>query len=84
MFPKWDHQKVYCFSQPHNTTMTVREELIEVRKRLDGTLTLDQLFPLLNMSRKGVQKALDRLKVKEILTREGSTKAGRWIVNENP
>ncbi len=61
---------------------TTEEKIIELLK-IDSTLTLDQLFPLLNMSRKGVQKAIDRLKVKGILTREGSTKAGRWIVNEN-
>lgn len=59
---------------------TTEQKIIELLK-LDGSLTLDQLSSILNMSRKGVQKAIDRLKVKEILTREGSTKAGRWIVN---
>ena len=48
--------------------------------KLDGSLTIDQLYPLLKMSRKGVQKAIERLKDKGILYREGSTKGGRWIV----
>lgn len=49
--------------------------------RVDSRLTLDKLFPLLNMSRKGVQKAMDRLKADGRLVREGSNKSGRWIVN---
>ena len=48
--------------------------------KLDGSLTIDQLYPLLKMSRKGVQKAIERLKDKGTLYREGSTKGGRWIV----
>ena len=48
--------------------------------KLDGSLTIDQLYPLLKMSRKGVQKAIERLKDKGILYREGPTKGGRWIV----
>ena len=50
--------------------------------QLDGSLTLDQLYQLLKMSRKGVQKAIERLKAKGTLYREGSTKGGRWIVNQ--
>ena len=49
--------------------------------QIDPSLTLDKLFPLLNMSRKGVQKAIERLKESGRLSREGSTKAGKWIVN---
>ena len=50
--------------------------------KLDSSLTIDQLYPLLKMSRKGVQKAIERLKDKGILYREGSTKGGRWIVSQ--
>ena len=56
-------------------------KIIELLK-LDGFLTIDQLYPLLKMSRKGVQKAIERLKDKGILYREGSTKGGRWIVSQ--
>ena len=56
-------------------------KIIGLRK-LDGSLTIDQLYPLLKMSRKGVQKAIERLKDKGILYREGSTKGGRWIVSQ--
>ena len=51
--------------------------------RVDPFLTIDRLFPLLNMSRKGVQKAIERLKGSGELSREGSTKSGKWVVNNN-
>jgi predicted HTH transcriptional regulator len=51
--------------------------------RVDPSLTLDKLFPLLNLSRNGVQKAIERLKESGALSREGSTKSGKWIVNND-
>ena len=63
------------------TNGNTEHKIIELLK-LDGSLTIDQLYPLLKMSRKGVQKAIERLKDKEILYREGSTKGGRWIVKQ--
>ena len=64
------------------TNSNTEHKIIELLK-LDGSLTIDQLYPLLKMSRKGVQKAIERLKVKGILVRDGSTKSGRWIVNKH-
>ena len=64
------------------TNGNTEHKIIELLK-LDGSLTIDQLYPLLKMSRKGVQKAIERLKVKGILVRDGSTKSGRWIVNKH-
>ncbi|MDE6259080.1 MAG: HTH domain-containing protein [Muribaculaceae bacterium] len=61
------------------TNGNTEHKILELLK-LDGSLTIDQLYPLLKMSRKGVQKAIERLKDKGILYREGSTKGGRWIV----
>lgn len=58
------------------------EHKVMMLLRVDSRLTLDKLYPLLNMSRKGVQKAMDRLKADGRLVREGSTKAGRWIVKD--
>lgn len=58
---------------------STEQKIIELL-RVDPSLTLDKLFPLLNMSRKGVQKAIERLKESGKLSREGSTKSGRWIV----
>ena len=63
------------------TNGNAEHKIIELLK-LDGSLTIDQLYPLLKMSHKGVQKAIERLKDKEILYREGSTKGGRWIVKQ--
>lgn len=63
------------------TNGTTEHKIIELLK-LDSSLTIDQLYPLLKMSRKGVQKAIERLIAKGTLYREGSTKGGRWIVNK--
>ena len=63
------------------TNGNTEHKIIELLK-LDGSLTIDQLYPLLKMSRKGVQKAIERLKVKGTLVRGGSTKGGRWIVKQ--
>ena len=63
------------------TNGNTEHKIIELLN-LDGSLTIDQLYLLLKMSRKGVQKAIERLKDKEILYREGSTKGGRWIVKQ--
>lgn len=64
------------------TNSSTEQKIISLL-RVDPSLTLDKLFPLLNMSRKGVQKAIDRLKESGKLSREGSTKAGKWIVNKD-
>ena len=63
------------------TNGNTEHKIIELLK-FDGSLTIAQLYPLLKMSRKGVQKAIERLKDKGILYREGSTKGGRWIVSQ--
>ena len=69
-----------CSTIEFNQSTT--EQKILCLLRIDGTLTLDKISLFTNMSRKGIQKAMDRLKASGVLVREGSTKAGRWVVKE--
>lgn len=51
--------------------------------KLDGSLTLNQLYPLLKMSRKGVQKAVERLKAKEYYIEKTQRKVGDGLSIKN-
>ncbi len=51
--------------------------------RENPTLTTSEVASKLGTTRDGIRKVLEKLKADGRLTREGSTKAGRWIVNEN-
>lgn len=46
----------------------------------DGNLTLPEIAEKLQLSLGGVEKIVRQLKKEGILSREGSTKAGKWIV----
>lgn len=47
----------------------------------DSRLTLEKMAEYLSMTKRGVQKITNRLQASGVLSREGSTKAGEWIVN---
>lgn len=47
----------------------------------DGSLTLPEIAEKLHLSLGGVEKIIRQLKKNGILYREGSTKAGRWIIS---
>lgn len=47
----------------------------------DSRLTLEKMAEHLSMTKRGVQKITNRLQESGALSREGSTKAGEWIVN---
>lgn len=51
--------------------------------RSDPSITLQEIADKIGITRRGVQKITDRLKADGIIRREGSTKAGKWIVNNN-
>lgn len=44
------------------------------------SITISEIAEQKSMSRSGAQYVIDRLKEKEILGREGSTKSGKWII----
>jgi len=48
----------------------------------DGRLTMPKLADMLFVSRKTIATRIKRLKEKGLLEREGSDRAGRWIVKE--
>ena len=47
----------------------------------DGSLTLPEIAEKLHLSLGGVEKIIRQLKKNGILYREGSTKAGKWIIS---
>jgi len=49
--------------------------------RKEPTITRDELAKKLNISVRGVEYHLSKLKTLDLISREGSTKKGRWIVN---
>ena len=55
------------------------EKVVELL-RIHPMITLSEVAARLALSRIGVQKITDRLKADGRLKREGSTKAGRWVV----
>lgn len=49
--------------------------------RANPAITLQEVADKIGITRRGVQKITDRLKADGIIRREGSTKAGKWIIN---
>lgn len=47
----------------------------------NNRMTLDKMAEYLGMTKRGVQKVTNRLKEAGVISRQGSTKAGQWIVN---
>lgn len=56
-----------------------RERLISLL-RGNPNLTLAEIAEMIGLTRDGVKKIADKLRAEGILSREGSTKAGKWIV----
>lgn len=48
----------------------------------NGELTLPEVAQILNLSLGGIEKIVRQLKRDGVLAREGSTKAGRWVVKD--
>lgn len=56
-----------------------RERLISLLHE-NPYLTLAEIAEIIGLTRDGVKKIADKLRAEGILSREGSTKAGKWIV----
>lgn len=56
-----------------------RERLISLLHE-NPDLTLAEIAEIIGLTRDGVKKIADKLRAEGILSREGSTKAGKWIV----
>lgn len=57
-------------------------ERVLIFLRSNPTITLQEIADKIGLTRRGVQKITDRLKAGGIIRREGSTKAGKWIIND--
>lgn len=58
------------------------KKIVEV-VRQDPSITVTEIAERIEMSRSGVQYAIDNLKKKAILKREGSRKRGIWVIRES-
>ena len=78
-----------CTQENNNSTREVVSDTQEIksnRERLisllrgNPNLTLAEIAEMIGLTRDGVKKIADKLRAEGILSREGSTKAGKWIV----
>ncbi len=70
---------------------SIQESVQEIKSNIDkviyilsrnNSITLSEVAKLIGLSRIGVQKITNKLKKEGKLTREGSTKSGKWIVKD--
>ncbi|MDE6524404.1 MAG: winged helix-turn-helix transcriptional regulator, partial [Paramuribaculum sp.] len=80
---------INCTQENNNSTREVVSDTQEIksnRERLisllrgNPNLTLAEIAEMIGLTRDGVKKIADKLRAEGILSREGSTKAGKWIV----
>jgi predicted HTH transcriptional regulator len=62
---------------------TAREQIL-AQIRANPEITIAELARLLNLSESGVEYNLRKLRKDSRIAREGSTKAGRWLVRASP
>ena len=81
---RWDEvNKVSGSSQENSRYNPVdNRERVLIFLRSNPTITLQEIADKMGLTRRGVQKITDRLKAGGIIRREGSTKAGKWIIND--
>ena len=63
-----------------NEELTDNEKLVLNAMKLDTAITTPKMVELLGLSRTTIQRAIKSLKEKGFIQREGSDKAGNWIV----
>lgn len=61
--------------------LSTQEKILSLL-RTNPSLTLAEVASRLGITRDGVKKAADKMRADGRLVREGSTKAGHWIVKE--
>ena len=63
-----------------NTLSETERKIVELIME-DPDITQKEIAQKMEMSKNGIRYAMDKLKNKGILEREGATKRGKWIVN---
>ncbi|MDE5555296.1 MAG: hypothetical protein K2J10_08965, partial [Muribaculaceae bacterium] len=84
------HQKTYN-SAPESSLETIlsspefltgsSEQKVLMLLNFNDRMTLGKMAEYLNMTKRGVQKVTNRLQESGVLSREGSTKGGKWSVS---
>lgn len=69
-------------SSTHETVLSTQEKILMMLKA-EPTLTTSEVASRLGTTRDGIRKILDKLRQDGRLVREGSTKSGKWIVNND-
>ena len=63
-----------------NTVSETERKILEFIME-DSGITQKELAQKMGMSKNGIRYAMDKLKDRGILEREGATKKGKWIIN---
>ena len=63
-----------------NTVSETERKILEFIME-DSGITQKEIAQKMGMSKNGIRYAMDKLKDRGILEREGATKRGKWIIN---
>ena len=63
-----------------NDGLSDNEKLVLNAMQIDGMITVAKMVDMLGLPRTAIERAIKRLKEKNIIQREGSTKKGKWSV----
>lgn len=63
-----------------NTVSETERKILEFIME-DSGITQKEIAQKMGMSKNGIRYAMDKLKDRGILEREGATKKGKWIIN---
>ena len=63
-----------------NTVSETERKILEFIME-DSGITQKEIAQKMGMSKNGIRYAMDKLKDRGILEREGATKMGKWIIN---
>lgn len=80
--PKADISSPEILASSPKFTESSSDAKVLMLLRTFPSITLERVAALMNMTKRGVIKITNRLQEAGSLAREGSTKSGRWIVND--
>ena len=63
-----------------NDGLSDNEKLVLNAMQIDGMITVAKMVDMLGLPRTAIERAIKRLKEKNVILREGSTKKGKWII----
>jgi ATP-dependent DNA helicase RecG len=72
---------IFYRNKPNDISSDIRSNQIVKLLLKDNTLSATKIAAILNISSRGVEKQLARLKQDNVIIRQGSKKYGTWLVN---